>query len=352
MEIERAIDELKIHDEVSPALDRKWSLTELFQRELDEGRVKDELVKGYLNAPGKLKFFNALTIVLMPKTPDDKLLSHFPPSEYDPGIPWNGTDVNDANWTTSEHCKRVNFGGVQYVIGGNQGRLRWNPDLVHAVAVDGQHRLLALRVFREESRARALDTREKETHVPVIFLLLDDAAGFEHVSKADITMRSVARELFTDLNKNAKQVDVARQIILDDLSVEARCLRTLVSNETATDSVDALPLSLVRWQEAINRFDQGYYVNSLVHLNLIVELVLELSPPRDTMDKDKVEKFISTVDNALGSPDATGDRKLRAGNRSLSEVFKQEYCDPDGAPQTPFTRLPANFLDPAVNGFE
>ena len=44
MEIERAIDELKIHDEVSPSLDRKWSLSELFQREVDEDRVKDEKI--------------------------------------------------------------------------------------------------------------------------------------------------------------------------------------------------------------------------------------------------------------------------------------------------------------------
>lgn len=352
IEVERAIDELKIHDEVSPALDRKWSLTELFQRELDESRVKDELVKGYLNDPTKLKFFNALTIVLMPKTSEDTLLSHFPPAEHDPGIPWNGTDQNDAVWDNVEHCRRINFGGVQYVIAGTQGRLRWNPELVHAVAVDGQHRLLALRVFREESRARALDSREKETHVPVIFLLLDERAGFRHSGKSDITMRSVSRELFTDLNKNAKQVDIARQIILDDLSVEARCLRTLVGNETASDSQVALPLSLVRWQDAVNRFDQNYYINSLVHLDLIVKSVLNISHPKDPMDREKVEKFISSLNDALGGADVTGERKLRFGGRTLNEVFREEYCDTDGEVQIPLTRLPPNFLDVAVKGFE
>ena len=86
------IDELKIHDEVPPSLDRRWSLTELFQRELDEGRVKRELVQGYLNDPNKLKFL---------QRPDDRthatygrrgVLGQFPPPEFDPSVPWNGTD--------------------------------------------------------------------------------------------------------------------------------------------------------------------------------------------------------------------------------------------------------------------
>ncbi len=155
MEIERAIDELKIHDEVPPSLDRRWSLTELFQRELDEGRVKRELVQGYLNDPNKLKFFNALTIVLMPRTADGEILVQFPPPEFDPSVPWNGTDPSDKAWDNCDLCKRVNFGGVQYIVAGQQARLRWNPDLVHAVAVDGQHRLVALQTFRDNARNRA-----------------------------------------------------------------------------------------------------------------------------------------------------------------------------------------------------
>jgi hypothetical protein len=350
MEIERAIDELKIHDEVSPSLDRKWSLSELFQREVDEKRVKDEMVKGYLADPHKLKFFNAITIVLMPKTADDHLLSEFPPPDHDPGIPWNGTDVGDAAWNETE-AKKANFGGVQYITVGTQGRLRWDPSRVHAVAVDGQHRLYSMRIFRDQSRARALTVVEKQTSVPVIFLLLDKAAGFEQTG-GQTTLRSVARELFTDLNKNAKEVDFAREIILDDLSVESRALRRLVTDETATDSTERLPLSMVRWQEAINRFDQGYYVNSLVHMYQLIDLALDLKPPKDPVVGAHVEAFIESLDSALGTPDSTGARKLRAGSRTLQEVFLSDYCDADGEPETPFTRLPSTFVDAAIKGFD
>ena len=350
LEIERAIDELKIHDEVSPSLDRKWSLSELFQREVDEKRVRDEMVQGYLADPLKLKFFNALTIVLMPKTTDDHLLQAFPPAEHDPHIPWNGTDTGDSEWNSSE-ATRVVFGGVQYVTVGAQGRLRWDPERVHAVAVDGQHRLYSLRLFRDEARGRALTVVEKQTSIPIIFLLLDKAAGFEHAG-GQTSIRSVARELFTDLNKNAKGVDFARELILDDLSIESRALRFLVTNETATDSTEQIPLSMVRWQEAIHRFDQGYYVNSLVHMYQLIELVLDLRQPKDPLDKVMVEDFIESLDDALGVPDASGDRKLRAGERTLQDVFASDYCDADKEPVTPFLRLPSNFLDAAVKGFD
>jgi hypothetical protein len=350
MEIERAIDELKIHDEVSPSLDRKWSLSELFQREVDEDRVKDEMVKGYLADPHKLKFFNAITIVLMPKTADDHLLPKFPPADHDPGIPWNGTDAGDAAWRSAD-AKKANFGGVQYITVGSQGRLRWDPEKVHAVAVDGQHRLYSMRIFRDQARGRALTSVEKQTSVPVIFLLLDKAAGFAHTG-GHATLRSVARELFTDLNKNAKEVDFAREIILDDLSVESRALRHLVTDETATDSSERLPLSMVRWQEAINRFDQGYYVNSLVHMYQLIDLVLDLKAPKDPVDRANVDAFIESLDDSLGMPDSTGSRKLRVGNRTLHDVFLEDYCDSDGEPETPFTRLPSTFVEVAIRGFE
>ncbi len=34
------------------------------------------------------------------------------------------------------------------------------------------------------------------------------------------------------------------------------------------------------------------------------------------------------------------------------EVFAQDYCDPEGDIQIPFMRIPTNFLESAVNGFE
>src|SRR5262249_33111295 len=147
-------------------------------------------------------------------------------------------------------------------------------ETVHAVAVDGQHRLVALREYRDKIRLKELTTREKATELAVIFILLAQEVGFTETP--GISVRAIARELFTDLNKNAKAVDLARELILDDWSISARCLRTLITQETAKDDPTVLPLTLVRWQDPSNRFDQSYYLNSLVHLELLVDSALDL----------------------------------------------------------------------------
>jgi hypothetical protein len=337
-----------IQDQIPPNLDNRWSLSELFQREIDHDRVNKQLVNGYLSDPKKLKFFNALTIVLMPKTPEGKLLDKFPPpSDFQPPIPFDGVDPEDRMWD-HEHAKKVSFGGVQYVMVGSNGRLRWDPEKVHAVAVDGQHRLSALRIYKDNIKDRSLSSIERETVIPVIFVLIAPEAGFENARiGAESSIRTLSRELFTDLNKNAKAVDRARELILDDWSIEALCMRTLVTGETARDSDELLPLTLIRWQEENNRFDQGYYLNSLVHLDLLLDSVLKLDPPRNPMEKDEVLDYIESISNSLDE-----DGELRDGERSLKQVYLDEYLDTDGNPVRPFTRLPTAFLEAAVNGFK
>jgi hypothetical protein len=352
VEINRAIDELEIAEQIPASLDTKWSLKELFQREIDEKRVKDDIVKGYLLDPKKLKFFNAITIVLMPKGADGKIQDTFDNSATldSPPIPWDSTDTDDAQWNHPQ-ANISNFGGVQFVSIGLSARLRWDEERVLAVAVDGQHRLWALRTFREDPNFRGgtLRTIEQQTKIPVLFVLLHPSAGFQNVQgEGDYSIRGIARELFTDLNKNAKTVDKARELILDDKSINAQCVRTLVTERTAEDAKDRLPLSLVRWQDDSHKFDTSYYLNSLVHLDLLVSATLNLKPPRDPMDKKQVNEFIDSIDSALGIE----DQKIQYEGRSLTQYYSEDYCDEDGEPDTPFARLPENYLDSAIKGFK
>jgi len=138
IDIDRAIDELRIAEQVPPSLETQWSIKELFQREIDENRVRQDIVKGYLLDSKKLKFFNAITIVLMPRNRDGKILDNFDNVEPNsiPPIPWDGSDPEDSQWN-QEGVQVANFGGVQYVTTGLSARLRWDEDRVLAVAVDG-----------------------------------------------------------------------------------------------------------------------------------------------------------------------------------------------------------------------
>ncbi|AFY88149.1 hypothetical protein Chro_2675 [Chroococcidiopsis thermalis PCC 7203] len=354
LDIDRAINELRIAEQVPASLEAKWSLKELFQREIDEKRVRQDIVKGYLLDPKKLKFFNAITIVLMPKGADDKILDSFendstiPP----PTIPWEGNDVEDGQWN-HPNARIANFGGVQFISIGLSARLRWDENRVLAVAVDGQHRLSALRTFREDQefgRSGSLRTHEQETKIPVLFVLLHPDAGFLNVSvQANYSIRRISRELFTDLNKNAKTVDKARELILDDKSINAQCVRTLLTESTTEDIPGLLPLSLVRWQDDFNRFDTSYYLNSLVHLNLLVSEILELKDKelRDPMDKKQVMGFIKSINDALG----INGQEVKDGERPLTRYYLEDCCEDEEDPHTPFSRLPEHYLDSAVEGF-
>jgi hypothetical protein len=351
MDITRVTHELKTHEEVSPSLDTVYSLVELFQRQIDIDRVRREIVDGYLRSPTKLKFFNSITIVLLPKDEGGKITSSFEDyANNDPPIPDPSSGKFDENFK-SGGFKKIIFGGVQFVTtpAENISRLRWDVNRVDAVAVDGQHRLKAIKLWME-GKNQQLSEIERPTRIPVIFLLLHNRAGFVGNSSSQSTgIKGIAREIFTDLNKNAREVDLATQIILDDLSIEACCVRSLITPTTCTDDEKLLPLSLLRWQEANNRFDQKFYLNSLVNLHLLVKDLLGLRPP-DPMSKSDVTAFIGNITSLLGTG---APRKLLHEGVSLADYYKSAYFEEgDEEPVAPFTTVPKHYLPSAVKGFE
>lgn len=350
VDLKRVTQELKTHEEVSPSLDTVYNLVELFQRKIDIERVRREIVDGYLRIPTKLKFFNSLTIVLLPKDTSGRICPSF--ENYpnnDPSIPYQQNNKFDEFFAHPGWQKSV-FGGVQFVAtnSANLARLRWDSNRVDAVAVDGQHRLKALKIWMEGKNNELAET-EKPTRIPVIFLLLHESTGFQIREGIPNTgIKSIAREIFTDLNKNAREVDLATQIILDDRSVESCCVRSLITDSTCTDHDRLLPLSLLRWQEANNRFDQKYYLNSLVNLHLIVKDLIELEPPKDSMNKSNALSFISNASSrlGLGQPRRIVDREI-----DLQTYYEREFLDEDGEAIAPFTGIPTHFLEAAVEGF-
>lgn len=352
MELNRAIDELSVSEQIPASLSNRWSLSELVQRELDHDRIKHDLVNGYIADEQKIVFFNALTVVLMPKE-NGVLSTAFSEPLASPPIPWRQDDADDGAWAAHGE-ERIDFGGVQYLPVGNQARLRWDRKLVEPLVVDGQHRLEGLRSFRRDFRGGTLKESEERTTIPVIFLLLSAKCGFVDPTNSR-ELRSVSRELFTDLNKNARVVDQARELVLDDFSIEPRCVRSLVTDEAAQDdpSHERIPLSLVRWQEENARFDSSYYINSIINLESLVSLVLGLKTPRDPMDKDEVFVFIQSVNDSIGlrSPGGSGRELRNERGKSLKGVYESQYIDEDNQAVAPFSRLPGSFLEAAVANF-
>jgi len=352
MDLKRVTMQLKTHEEVSPSLETNYNLVELFQRNIDPDRVQKEIVDGFLKNPNKLKFFNSLTIVLLPKDSNGRIVKDF--EDYpnnNLNIPYQQGDQFDEFFANSE-WDHQRFGGVQFVSthSASLSRLRWDAKRVDAVAVDGQHRLKALKLWMAEKNNELVDV-EKATRIPIIFLLLHENAGFKSAPGSYSSgIKAIAREIFSDLNKNAREVDMATQIILDDRSVASCCVRSLITESTCVDDGSLLPLSLLRWQEANNRFDQKYFLNSLVNLHLIVEDLLDLDPPiKDPMNKAKSLEFIRRVKVQLGSG---ANHRIEDQGIDLRDYYEKEFLGEDGDPTAPLTGIPPQFLPAAVNGFE
>jgi hypothetical protein len=348
MEIERVVSELKTHEMTAPSLDQIYNLKELFQREIDIDRIEHDLVNNYLAVPSKLKFFNSLTIVLFPLDENgDRAVSFETYEGNDPVIPYQSDDSFDDNF---KEIEKELIGGIQLSkTHANIGRIRWDLNRVEALAVDGQHRLQALRNWHE-SKNKALSKYEKETKIPVIFVLVDKKAGLK--TNQEKTINNISRELFTDLNKNARKVDKATEIILDDYSVVSRSVRALVTENTCEDDPELLPLSFVRWRDEIHKFDEDYYLNSLVHLNLLIEDILNLYSTKDKVSKKEAKKVIKDINGKL----SISNNELLDDKLTLTKYFNDNYVDPHDKDTdellTPFGSLPPNFLKSAVDGFD
>ena len=354
LDLKRVTTELKTHEETAPSMDNVFMLAELFQREINETRVQHEIVDGFLRAPDKIKFFNSLTIVLLPKDDTGKILENF--VSHDNESLRFEEDKFDQSFGGPKISQSL-FGGVQLSVtpAANIARLRWDTKRIDAVAVDGQHRLKALKLWMQ-SRNNELTEIEKPTRISVLILLLHPNAGFNTTSHST-SIKSISREIFTDLNKNAKEVDLATQIILDDRNLESCCVRSIVTPRTAQMSDQLLPLSLLRWREANNRFDNSWYLNSLVNLHLIVDDAIGLQLPNEPMNVSKVRNYIRDLETALGKVDAAGNRSLSVEGVSLMVHYNQSYFDlteAEGAdtPVAPFSAIPGLYLKEAVEGFK
>ena len=283
MPLQDLVNQIKFVEDIPEETRLDWTLEELFQRDISEKRVDDDLVKGYLKNPNKLNFFNSLTIALLPQ----KGLE----IEENYGEPESSPEKSYPNW------EKIDVGNVciEYNPGRSIGMVRWHEERVFPVAIDGQHRLAALRKYYEEGvRLPELDTR-----IPLIFLILDERVGFEGRSeKLLVTLR----EIFIDLNKHAREVPQSRLILLEELDIQSRCVRTLLASSATETSPDVLPLPLVIWREDEVKFDAeskfSHAITSVLNLKEIVGSCL-VKPFDDPSDESEVRKYVNQLNAKL-----------------------------------------------------
>ena len=350
MNLREVASELQLVEDLPSDLRDRWRLEELFQREIDWDRVKQEILKGYLERPEKLQFFNSLTVALLP-TDTNRNLEH----SYGEAI--NPPDVPEA---LGRHPWDVrNAGNVQLITNERtaNGYVSWDPDRVFPATIDGQHRLAALKTFLSNAN---LTTKQLETTISVLFLVLDSRAGFQigvgHTADNENPILTVVREIFIDLNLSAKEVARSRRILLDDQEIESRCVRKLLAPRVGDRTDGLLPLGLVHWQHKVSvKFNSGDHTGPFVTtaelLYLIVMDILDLDRPKDPLDEGQVRKFVRSVEEALGVSRLIAENPARyPGLVPLMSYVERNYLK-EGFEQ-PFANLPGPYLRVCDDGFE
>ena len=118
----------------------KWRIRDLFQRDVDNDRITNSLLP-YLERPDRIKFFNPLTLTILPMDDDG-----YTTLKQMPRIVAGKIDEDDFTWRTLE---RQGFFRVRWIEDNQEyARIEWNDKRTRLVAIDGQHRLSALKRFQ------------------------------------------------------------------------------------------------------------------------------------------------------------------------------------------------------------
>jgi hypothetical protein len=346
---EDAAREFGLADEVPTDLRSKWLLTRV-------GALDDQLPLHVCQScaasdgnPGKLKFFNSLTVALLPLDSRRMLAKEYGATPHEP-------EVKQALRTAP--FRVINVGGVQVIVNNDtpHGYIRWDPKRIFPATIDGQHRLAAL---REHYIHGNLTAEQLSTKISVLFLVLDERVGFQmsgmELTEDDNPILTVVREVFIDLSKHAKEVERARRILLDDQDIESRCLREMLATRVGEVQEGRLPLGIVHWQHNVTaKFNVGKptgpFVTTVELLFSILSDLLDLKRPKDPLDEAQVRKLVNSIEAALRVSDLIAAHPSQYGGlKPLMTYVERKHLRPDD--EVPFANLPASYLRVAAEGF-
>ncbi len=300
MKVEDARKYLNLARELAVDPDDPINIEELMQRDVDADRANSEIAE-YLKQPARIKFFNSLTIVLVPVEKDGRSKKAFDENVPLPqDLVTDGFDVIQAGPVVA-----------RLLAGADVGYLRWQPEHVRAIIIDGQHRFMALNAVHDE---QPTTLKPHVTSIPVLILVLDPRAGFKAPTGGPSEITTASRSIFTDLNKHAVKVTPEREYLLDDRSVTAVCMRALITPGLRSEELPStaswpaqIPLAAVDWVRTNrSKFDDGFSITTLQVLHQLVEDVVDNRQPSSSSDYEAMKAWIDRLTARLGLGDVQG----------------------------------------------
>lgn len=260
---------IRIHDlKYIEPVRRKFKKGELdfelmLQRDLDDERVKDEIIP-YLKRDKKLSFFPPILVVILEidkeKISEKKFRAEI--KEFYPELRQNNNYTEDGD----KYDKR-DFGDLFslkiFKIGDDLQR--WFTELTVGhdatlLAIDGQHRLVALQAIAgllEEKEAilyghNADEFKAEfgELDIPITFIFTPDS----HKGNSTDSLLSTFRQIFVDVNKNARTVTRMRNILLEEHDIRSIFTRMTCSLIRKSDNEDFISIDEIEWDKESKEF--------------------------------------------------------------------------------------------------
>lgn len=208
----------KLLEELKPMRERVHvsalrDLSSLLQRELDDQRVAHELVPYLQGKKSKVGFFPGILVALVPKGfLEANETAKYPTASEPEEV---GNDVVER-YGDCWSLRRFKSGSVPISL----GRLEIDPMKADLVVIDGQHRANAFRFVTDTFEAASGTTIYASFYPPSgnmgpfnselpVTILWFEADGA-------LDPKLLSRQLFVDVNLNAREVSESRNILLDD----------------------------------------------------------------------------------------------------------------------------------------
>lgn len=274
---------------------KELSLNEMYQRKLNEKRVQQEIAPYLANTPER--FFGSIIVWI---TGEDSI-------EFEAV-----SEQIDVKAAYREAAKAIGF----LVISDSRNRESG------LVALDGQHRLAALREVIQGKVNGKFNAQVREDEVGVIFV-------------RDANVKD-ARELFNTLNRSARRVSKSDVLIMSESDGAAIIARNLTSSKTlAPRGLEEDQGPLIKWQVNNISLKDPF----LTTLNAIYELVQAVARHLKT-DLNVGDDGLEGTE-VIGTVPAEQERQLAVERESQlwldtffrnSDFFKDLRKDPSSIP--------------------
>ena len=191
------IDDIDLISDIPDS--KKWKIKDLFQRNINQARVDGPLME-YLNDANRIKFFNPLTLIILPHDDKNQILKEIPYLKSVSKEEYIGLEFDSKEY---EGFYKLGFNADIQL-----GKFSWDRDSCFIVAIDGQHRLSALKKLKRSGNSDIVKWK-----IPSVLLCLHKIAAN---GKLKVDLLEAVRKVFIDINNKAERISNARKILLND----------------------------------------------------------------------------------------------------------------------------------------